>query len=283
MHPDSKEEFLHAIDMALKEGRHFELDYGFFRKDGSEAVLHTIGSLLRDESGSPAQMVGIVEDITERKKVEAKIKASLREKEVLLQEIHHRVKNNMAIITSLLRLQSRFTENEEIKEILKESQNRIKSMALVHEKLYLEGDLSRINYRDYVENLVNDLCSFYNLSVNKIKIVFDVEDIPMEIDVMIPCGLILNELITNSMKYAFKDIETPVLYINLSSQDDRIILVVGDNGPGIPEDIDIHHSKSFGLQIVDGLVRQLRGSIELDSSEGTIFTISFALQEKAND
>jgi PAS domain S-box-containing protein len=250
------------------------------RKDGT-AMPVEINSRALKLAGEKV-LFSVVRDITERKRAEESMKASLKEKEILLQEIHHRVKNNMAVITSLLMLQSRNIKNEEVRRMFMESQNRIKSMALIHEKLYMEGDLLRINFRKYVESLVGDLFSSYKVKAGNVKRTISIEDIALDIDTMIPCGLIINELVTNSLKHAYKNTGSPELTIGLTADgDNRLVLLVGDNGCGIAEDFSIQNSGSLGLQIVDGLVKQLRGDIVIDRSGGTAFRISFAAPGKA--
>ena len=215
-------------------------------------------------------------DITERKRTEEQIKASLREKEVLLKEIHHRVKNNMQVIISLLNLQSKHVKDKRDWEIFKDSQNRIKSMALIHDKLYQSKDLASINFAEYIENLARHLFNTYRVSSSAIKLVADIKDVPLDINTAIPCGLIINELISNSLKYAFPDGREGEIQIKLyASKDDTFSLIVRDNGIGLPEDLDFRNTKSLGLQVVVALVEQLKGTIELDRSEGTAFKIVF--------
>ena len=215
-------------------------------------------------------------DITERKRTEEQIRASLREKEVLLKEIHHRVKNNMQVIISLLNLQSKHVKDKRDWEIFKDSQNRIKSMALIHDKLYQSKDLASINFAEYIENLARHLFNTYSVSSSAIKLVADIKDVPLDIDTAIPCGLIINELISNSLKYAFPDGREGEIQIKLyASKDDTFSLIVRDNGIGLPEDLDFRNTKSLGLQVVVALVEQLKGTIELDRSEGTAFKIVF--------
>jgi len=215
-------------------------------------------------------------DITERKRAEEQIRASLREKEVLLKEIHHRVKNNLQVISSLLKLQSQYVQDKGDVEIFKESQNRIKSMALVHEKLYQSKDLASINFHEYASLLVNGLFRSYGVNADRIALKMNVDDIMLGVDVAIPCGLIINELISNSLKYAFPDDKEGEIEITLRTLDEGAMeLTVADNGIGMPGDINLRNSESLGLKLVTILTNQIDGQIELDRSEGTKFRIDF--------
>jgi len=214
--------------------------------------------------------------ITERKRAEKQTKASLNEKEVLLKEIHHRVKNNMQVIISLLNLQSKHVKDKHDLEIFKDSQNRVKSMALIHDKLYQSKDLASIDFAEYIENLARHLFNMYRVSSSAIKLVADIKDVPLDINTAIPCGLIINELISNSLKYAFPDGQEGEILIKFyASKDDTFSLIVRDNGIGLSEDLDFRDTESLRLQLVTALVEQLEGTIELDRSEGTAFEIVF--------
>ncbi len=216
---------------------------------------------------------GIYRDITERKKAEEQIKASLKEKEMLLQEIHHRVKNNMQIISSLLNLQSRHIKDKESLRLFKSSQNRVKSMALIHERLYQSKDFTRIDVADYVQNLTNHLFITYGISKDVIKLKISIRDIFLDIKTAIPCGLIINELVSNSLKHAFPNGKKGVIEISIRSLNKgEVELVVGDNGVGMPEDAKLRNTKSLGLYLVSMLAEdQLHGEIKLDKMEGTTF------------
>ena len=217
----------------------------------------------------------------ERDKAEAEIKASLKEKEVLLKEIHHRVKNNLQVISSLLNLQSRYIEDEATLTIFRESKNRIRSMALIHEKLYRSADIASINFKDYVKNLTMDLRHSYGLDgSNCATLNLEVEELYLSIDSAVPCGLVINELVSNAFKYAFKDFQCedkPEIRISMEKDEDgRIELKIADNGKGIPPDIDIRNTSSLGLRLATILVEeQLAGTINVNRESGTEFCISF--------
>jgi PAS domain S-box-containing protein len=232
---------------------------------------------LYDSSGRIIQLVGSGVDITGRKMAEEKIKASLKEKEVLLQEIHHRVKNNMQIISSLLEFQTRNLEDKNLVRIFEESQNRINAMALIHDKLYQSENMANINFGEYIKNLANDLFRSYRMNESRVALKMDVSDVIIDIDSVVPCGLIVNELMTNSLKYAFPDNKKGEIKISLQKNEEaEIVLVFYDNGIGIPEDIDYRNADSLGLKLIFNLSdHQLGGKIELDRSSGTKFRITF--------
>jgi PAS domain S-box-containing protein len=231
--------------------------------------------------------IAIIRDITERKKAEDKIQASLREKDVLLKEIHHRVKNNMQIISSLLRLQSRQTNDKKETDMLKESQNRIRSMALIHERLYQSEDLAHVDFSEYISDLTKELFLSYRAGTDKIVLRTDIKDASIAIDTAIPCGLIVNELVSNSLKHAFPggrkgeiqiafrrigDLESGIQHEN----SEMFELTVRDNGIGMPEEMDFRNSESLGLRLVSTLSEnQLQGEIQLNRGEGTEFQVRF--------
>lgn len=211
----------------------------------------------------------------------AKTETSLQEKELLLREIHHRVKNNLQVISSLLSLQSRSSKDEQAIEMAKESQNRIKVMALIHEKLYSSKGFANVEFNDYIKNLVNDLFASYRVSASRISLKMEIEDISLGIDTAIPTGLIINELVTNCLKYAFTKDNDGEIRISLRSLDDgQNELIVSDNGVGIPENLDIKNAESLGLRMITNLTeRSLHGNVSIKRSKGTEFRIIFKEKE----
>jgi two-component sensor histidine kinase len=210
-----------------------------------------------------------------------RLEMSLEEKEVLLSEVHHRVKNNMAIISSLLNLQSRYTDDERTIEMFSECQKRIHSMALVHERLYQSSDFATIDFEEYAEKLAGDLIRAYRVDGGDVAVVTDIDNIDIGLDLLIPFGLIMNELLTNSLKYAFADTPDPELRIALKENGSgEVVLSVGDNGMGIEQDIIAGRTGTLGLRIVNVLVRQLSGEVEVKSDSGTEFRICCALPGK---
>jgi len=224
--------------------------------------------------GTQKQLASIL-DITKRKIANNKIKSSLKEKNNLLQEIHHRVKNNMQIISSLLNLQIKYVDEEEAVNVLKESQNRIKSMAMIHEKLYMSDDLAHINFVDYIQSLVKNLFYSYNVENTNIKPIFEVEDVTLNMETAVPCGLIISEIVSNSLKYAFPNERKGEIYISLKTVDDKYELIIRENGIGLPEELDFNNLETLGLLLVNNLTEQIDGELTINRSPGTEFKIKF--------
>ncbi len=257
---------------------------------GITMIFHVIKVPMRDSSGKIIGLCGIARDVTDRKRAEEQIKQSLKEKEVLLKEIHHRVKNNMQIISSLLNLQSRYIKGKKALEMFQNSQARIRAMALVHEKLYRSQDLARINFVEYVNDLVKQLFRSHGISPAKIKFNIKIKDVFLDINTAIPCSLIINELVSNSLKHAFPASAKAAagkpngrkgkidIVFNLG-EDNKLLLMVKDNGIGLPDKIDIKNTTTLGLQLVTTLVEQLGGTIEVDMKRGTTFKIKFDKSE----
>lgn len=220
-------------------------------------------------------VLSIARDIRERKKSEEALKQSVKEKEMLIKEIHHRVKNNLMVISSLLNLQSKYIKDKESLSIFKESQSRAQSMALIHERLYRSDDMKKINFGEYIETLSNDLYHTYVLDPSRIKLNLDVEDAKIDINTSVPLGLIVNELVSNCMKHAFPNGMGGEINISFKKIDDHFLLDVKDNGIGFPEDLDYENTDSLGLQLVRMLVGQIDGEIELKNENGTEFKITF--------
>jgi two-component sensor histidine kinase len=215
-------------------------------------------------------------EIDERKLVEEQAKSSLKEKEILVREIHHRVKNNMQIISSLLNLQSQYVKDKESLEMFRESRNRILSMAFVHEKLYQSEDLAKIDFDGYIRSMTQHLLRTCSIDSSAVKLNVNCSDVLLSIDMAVPCGLIVNELISNSLKHAFPEGEKGEITIDFHPDgDNRLTLVVSDTGIGLPEDIDISGAKTLGLQLIKDLVDQLRGTLEIERDGGTAFRITF--------
>lgn len=220
--------------------------------------------------------VAIQQDITEQKQADEKIKASLKEKEVLLQEIHHRVKNNLGIVSGLLQMQCRRTQDVQATAILRDSQNRIASIALVHEKLYRSEELADIDFAQYIPDLTTHLFDSYNVSSQQIQLNIQVDDASLDIETAIPCGLIINELVSNALKYAFPDHRPGEIQVKFYQESERqLTLIIRDNGIGLPPDFDSKKLNTLGLTLVQGLVKQLRGNLEINCQQGTEFKITF--------
>lgn len=257
----------------LKSRQTFET---FLKKKDNSTLNVEINMSLVHFSDDP-YIVMVARDITERKEFENTIKSSLKEKEILLKEIHHRVKNNLQIISSLLTLQEFYVkEDPTAVNVLQESQNRVLSMAMIHEMLYQSKDLSHINFSDYLTSLLSNLFHTYGVD-NKINTVIKVDHIYLNVETSVPLGLIISELISNSLKYAFPELKDKnEISVGLHYQNEEFELIINDNGVGLPENIDFRNLEStLGLRLVKSLVNQLDGSIELDRSHGTKFKIIF--------
>ncbi|MCM4151341.1 histidine kinase [Arenibacter sp. N53] len=211
-------------------------------------------------------------------KIRTENEARIKEKDTLLKEIHHRVKNNLQTVSSLLSLQSRSIEEPRIKTLIKSSQNRVISMAMVHEMLYMRHDLSKIEYKSYVEELSDYLLRSFKGTDNNISLSIKIPDVKLGIDTAIPLGLLINEVITNALKYGIKDNDEGEIHIELlKSSSKDYILYIGDDGEGFPENISHKNTKSLGLKLIHNLARQLKGSINRDlSKKGTNYIVKFS-------
>jgi two-component sensor histidine kinase/PAS domain-containing protein len=215
------------------------------------------------------------QDITREKRDREQIERSLKEKETLLQEIHHRVKNNMQIVSSLLRLQSQHVKDTETQEIFNACQNRINSMALIHTALYQSKNIASIDFKAYISRLMRQLILAYNQQDSSLDYSVDVQDIHLEIDKAIPCGLIISELISNSLKHAFPSSKKGLISVNMQGQKGKYTLTIKDNGIGFPKGMDFRKTGTLGLQLVTDLTTQLAGTIDMNTNSGTEFIIKF--------
>lgn len=309
MHSDDLERVHNKIQGAIREMEPYTLEYRIVDTEGKTHWVLDRGRAVHT-SGSSLLLYGVMVDISGQKLAEEELRASYRklkqsrdasfnimedlehqrdalrkaleEREVLLREIHHRVKNNMQIISAMLELQAGYTTDNHIHEFFEESQARIKSMALVHEKLYRQESLSRINFGEYMQDLVDGIMAQYPPVLEKSAVNIDVGNIMLPIDKAIPCGLIVNELVSNIFKHAFPDKRSGRVEISMQeAENSAIILTVKDNGIGLPKDMDIHSGKTFGMYIIHSLAeRQLGGSIEMSNTHGTSFIIRFSREDR---
>ena len=245
------------------------------RKNGMEFPAEaSISKVLVD---GQTMFTVILRDVTERVRNEERIRASLREKEALLKEIHHRVKNNLQVVSSLLGLQSRAVVDAETRKMFLESQDRVHSMALLHESLYQSHNLSQINFPEYIRQLAAHLFHSYGVAAERIHLETDLDNLSLHLDAAVPCGLIINELISNSLKYAFPDGREGQIRIELRGLSDGTTrLVVADNGIGLRADIDWVNSRSLGLRLVRTLAQQLGGQLQVNTSQGMEVQLAFA-------
>lgn len=220
--------------------------------------------------------LALAASVSERKQGEERIMASLHEKEILLREIHHRVKNNLQVISSLLSLQARQVKDQGTLEMFKESQNRIRSIALVHEELHDARDLSQVDFASHIRSLTSHLFRSYGVRSDRVGLKIDVEDVFLSMDAAIPCSLLINELVSNSLKYAFPSNRKGEIRIDLRrGPGDEVKLIVGDNGAGLPKDMDFRGCETLGMQLINALSDQLGGTVELAADAGTKFIITF--------
>lgn len=213
--------------------------------------------------------------LAEKNKV---ISQTLNDREILLKEVHHRVKNNLQIVSSLLRLQHKFGSHKSSVEILQEIQDKIQAMSIIHERLYKSSDLSLINLQAYLDSLLTYFKTSYDLPGQNITITTDIDNIDLNMDRLVPCGLIVNEIIANSIKYAFQD-NTTSGYINIkaSKNKDKCVLTIQDTGIGFPEDFKVANSQSLGMQLIQGLTKQIKGTVDIVSNPGACYTIIFGM------
>ncbi|MBF0568584.1 MAG: PAS domain S-box protein [Nitrospirae bacterium] len=224
------------------------------------------------------------DDVTLRKKYENDLLSSIKEKEVLMREVHHRVKNNLQIVAGLVGLQLNYVEDEKYRAMFVETRDRIKSIALVHDKLYRSKGLADVDLKIYISELAKELFSSFGIDKDAIELTLDVENVVIGVDIAVPCGLIINELFTNILKYAFPDKTMGVVTISIAATDgDKFEMVISDNGVGFPEDVNFRKTKSLGLHIVNLLVKQIGGTIELDNTQGSRFTIKFDHPQNQTD
>ncbi|MBW4518751.1 MAG: PAS domain S-box protein [Scytolyngbya sp. HA4215-MV1] len=285
LHPEDRDRTINAWSHWVEShqpGEFFQNEARIVRPDGSILWYYCQVTPETNANGELIGYIGTLTDIHDRKQAEAKLQASLREKEVLLKEIHHRVKNNLQIVYSLLRLQRRKLKDQLAANALLDSQSRIEAIALIHEKLYQSEDLSRINLADYIPSLITNLVSTYNINRIQLDLRIAIEPALLNIDKAIRCGLIINELLSNSLKYAFplsKQCD-PCIYVNLTkvkinANNFTYSLNIGDNGAGLPHHVDMSNLSTLGLQLVQGFVQQLKGTLQANCQSGTEFHILF--------
>jgi len=246
-------------------------------------TFHIIKVPMRDKTGAITGLCAIARDVTERKQDQERLQSSLQEKEVLLRELHHRVKNNLQVITSMLNLQLDATSNATVSQALQDCQTRVRSMALIHERLYRSPHLAHLDVADYVRELTGHLLGLYAEEADKVIMDLHIDEVSLGMDEAIPCGIIINELVTNALKHAFNGRESGRIEVSLGKEPaGGFRLSVHDDGVGLPADFKIDNASSLGLKLVHLLVLQLDGSLEIDSKEaGTAFRIRFGQQADA--
>lgn len=256
----------------------------FKTKIAHNSIINTPDGRIWNESGVPIfdnnkELIGVVEiarDITEFKRNEVILAKSLEEKEILLKELYHRTKNNMNVISSLLNLQTRNINDDNLKEVIKNSIARIRSMSLVHQKLYNSSDLSGIKFKDYIESLITQITGYYIFPGRSVDVILNIDDYDLSIDVAVPLGLVINEIITNSFKYAFNESKKGEIFVSLKKDNENFLLSISDNGIGISNEYDILNRKTFGISLIFDLVeKQLDGKVDFENNNGLKYNIFF--------
>lgn len=273
--PDSKvaADIEKNIKEALEHDKVVTHNFSALTEDGEKIHFENRYSKINDE-----EVVIISRNVTSTVEYEEKLIESVKEKEVLLKEVHHRVKNNLQVINSILNLQSSYVKDDETLQIIIESQNRIRSMSYIHESLYQTKDFASINFKDYITNLVQNLIHSYEVYSDQTELDLQVEQVELALDQAIPCGLILNELITNSLKYAYPNKEGGKITIGVKEEKGKVFIKVQDFGVGLPKGFNISESDTLGLSLVDTLIDQLDGELQLETESGTEFLIIFEKQ-----
>ncbi len=279
IHPDDRTAARQALRSALGRGKPVEVYFRVVLPDGNIRHIDFRSRSHVNSAGTVVRVAGTILDISEQKQVEARLRQTLAEKELLVKEVHHRVKNNLQVISSLLSMQIDLLEDEDSIRALRESQHRISSMALIHERLYSDGNIDNVDFAEYTETLVQELFHAYGKQAQYIHKNLDLAPVPLNIEKAIPCGLILNELVTNALKHAFPS-GRGTLNIKLKgASKHRVSLCVSDTGIGLPEDLNLKNSKSLGLPLVEVLARQLGGILHVQSKPGATFTVEFPVLE----
>jgi PAS domain S-box-containing protein len=278
IHPEDRDRVTDTIAKTLAEGSDHCITYRIVLPDDRVRWVEGRGRLFvdDDEMGRPVRMSGVCMDITDRKHAEDQLKASLREKEVLLREVHHRVKNNLQVISSLLSLQAGFIEDPKGQAMFADCRYRIHSMALIHQSLYQSESMAQIDFGAYLHALARDLFRAYAIDGERIRLAASVDNIPLTIDTAVPCALLAHELVSNCLKHAFPHGQAGHIWVMFRRQPDgKLQLQVRDNGVGLPDAVTPDTVESFGLQLVDILREQLRATLELQRRPGTTVTITF--------
>jgi len=278
--PESKAQAIIYLHKTLKEGITQNLEYTLLKKDGKRFTGEINTSVIKDSYGNPEKFIAITRDITERKKADSQLKKSIREKELLLQEIHHRVKNNLQIISSLLDMSRLRINDKNANDIINNACTKIQSMAFIHSQLYKSERFDRIEMRTHIKELVSYLSEVYG-GKKRISPYIEISDVYLSLTQAIPCALVLNELISNAFKHAFKNNREGIIEISMLEGSGRINIYVRDNGVGISNNIDIYDTGSLGLKLVKNLVeKQLKGVIKVKQNKYTEFSVEFPLMEE---
>jgi PAS domain S-box-containing protein len=281
LHPDDRHKLDEEFARGCVTGGPFRADCRFLTRDDKVVWVHGEARLIKDARGAPLLLQGVAFDITETKRAEEIARASLSEKETLLKEIHHRVKNNLQVTSSLLKLQAERIEDESARRALQEGRGRIRSMALVHELLYRSRDLANVDLGEYTEDLTRQLLRAHAVDPSRVRVENQLVPVPLPIDVAVPCGLILNELVSNALKHAFPEGRRGVIRIELRRGDEADELVVRDDGIGFPAGADFRSEATLGLRLVQTLADQIDGKLSASSNGGTEIRLQIPRRGKA--
>lgn len=275
--PEGLAVYHELVNRAIEQGEAYKFRHSVHLKDGTVKMVSCAGIPFKDENGKVYRIDGMVQDVTEETENEKLILKNIREKEILIKELHHRVKNNMQVISSLLNLQATISCDKRIQEIFKDSQERIRSMAVIHDMLYRSNDISMIDFKTYIDRLANELIRSHKGELNNIELKLNIPNVHYEIDVAVPLGLIINEILTNALKHAFPDDRMGKINIDLQKTDEHSCkLSISDDGNGFNLN-EIKKSNSLGIMIMENLSEQLEGKIEIQStSNGTLYELEFS-------
>ncbi|MEI6054757.1 MAG: histidine kinase dimerization/phosphoacceptor domain -containing protein [Lentisphaerota bacterium] len=276
-HPDDLSVDLANMEL-LKSGKitEYNIEKRYFCKDGSITWVDLNVSPLWSIGEKPSFHIAVVKDITKRKMAEEKVHFLLKEKEILLKEVHHRIKNNMATVSGLLMLQAASMKEQKAIDALNDAQARLQSMSVLYSKLYCSDNFNEVSLKEYLETLVDEV--FFNLSDSThISVEKHIEDITIPTKISFSVGIIVNELLTNIMKYAFKGGDKGQVLVSASKKDDKVIIVIQDDGIGMPESVRCNGSKGFGLNLVDMMAKQINGTIHIEHNNGVKFILEFPL------
>jgi len=276
IHPEDRTYAMEALQEAEASDGRYSIEYRLQRQDLSYFYVEDNGVFLKNQAGIAYRMLGTMKDVSERRQANARLHSALQEREILLQEIHHRVKNNFQIMSSLLNLQARKLSEPEAQKQLLEARDRIRSMALVHDRLYRLANMADIDMADYLSALVKELHRFSFASQVELRLAL--EPVRLDVEQAIPCGLLVNELLTNAFKYAFPSENNPLaawIQVGLSQREHEICLMVHDSGIGLPESVDLEAHQTLGLQLIKSLAQQLQARFVLERSQGTRWEIVF--------
>jgi PAS domain S-box-containing protein len=287
VHSDERDYLIEAVRQALNK-KFFDAEYRIIRPNGVKRILHEDIKVICDNENIPIRLNGTVQDITERKKAE---EALIKLEKTRIKEIHHRIKNNLQVISSLLDLQAEKFKDETVRQAFSESQNRVFSMSLIHEELYKGNEAYTLDFSSYLEKLAENLLKTYSASSKNIRLNMDLEENTfLDMDTAVPLGIIVNELISNSLRHAFTEKKEGEIRVRLCRDEEKsneihnliLSLTISDDGKGIPEDLELENIESLGLQLVSTLVDQLDGELQLKRNNGTDFTLRFLVKEKEN-